>query len=82
MLPIKALLLSNPALREAKPDEDLGDFFHFQAVFKSTIAIGVSANPLNVIHYYFFISSVIPGEHSVIHFDTVMCDAAKALSQN
>lgn len=69
MFPIKPLLLSNPALREAKPDEDLGDFLQFQTDFKSTVTIGVSTNPLNVI--LFFIFSVIAGEHSGIHFDSV-----------
>lgn len=75
MFPIKALLLSSSALREAKPDEDLGDFLQFQTDFKSTITTGVSTNPLNVI--LFFIFSVILGEHSGIHFDTVVCDAAR-----
>lgn len=54
MFPIKPRLLSNPALREAKPDEDLGDFLQFQTDFKSTITIGVSTNPLNVILFFYF----------------------------
>lgn len=53
MFPIKAQLLSNPALREAKPDEDLGDFFQFQTGFESSIMTGVSTNPLNVILFFF-----------------------------
>lgn len=57
MFPIRPLLLSNPALREAKPDEDLGDFLQFQTDFKSTITIGVSPNPLNV--FFLFISSAM-----------------------
>lgn len=48
------VLLSNLMLLEAKLDEDLGDF-HFQTVFKSTIKITVFSNPLNVIHYLFFV---------------------------
>lgn len=71
MFPIKALLLSNPVLREAKPDEDLeAFFFHFQTVFKSTVTISVSTNPLNVIH--FFIFRVFLGERSGI----LLCDTA------
>lgn len=50
-------------------------FFDFQTVFKSTVTISVSTNPLNVIHVFIF--SIFLGKHSGIHFDTVLCDAAR-----
>lgn len=50
-------------------------FSHFQTVFKSTVTISVSTNPLNVIHVFIF--SIFLGKHSGIHFDTVVCDATR-----